>query len=54
MPVYEFKCLDCGKTFTLPLVVKDFEENKYECPSCKTKNLEEQFSSVNVVTGKKS
>ncbi|PYS40482.1 MAG: zinc ribbon domain-containing protein [Acidobacteria bacterium] len=54
MPVYEFKCLDCGKTFTLPLAVKDFEKNNYECPSCKKKNLEEQFSSVNVVTSKKS
>jgi len=54
MPVYEFKCLDCGKTFTLPLSVKEFENKAYECPSCKKKNLEEQFTSVNVVTSKKS
>jgi putative FmdB family regulatory protein len=54
MPVYEFKCLDCGNTFTLPLSVRDFEHKEYECPSCKKKNLEEQFTSVSVVTSKKS
>jgi putative FmdB family regulatory protein len=46
MPVYEFKCLDCEKTFTLPLSVRDFERQSYECPNCKKKNLEEQFTSV--------
>ena len=54
MPVYEFKCLDCGNTFTLPLSVRAFEHQEYECPSCKKKNLEEQFTSVSVVTSKKS
>jgi putative FmdB family regulatory protein len=54
MPLYEFRCLDCKKTFTVPLSVSDFEKRKYQCPSCKSKKLEEQFTSVNVVTSKKS
>jgi putative FmdB family regulatory protein len=54
MPVYEFRCLECESVFTLPLSVKDFEAQNYECPSCKKKNLEEQFTIVNVVTSKKS
>ncbi len=54
MPLYEFLCLDCKKTFTLPLSVSDFEKRKYQCPSCKSKKVEEQFTSVNVVTSKKS
>jgi len=54
MPVYEFRCLDCDKTFTLPLPISDFEKRKYKCPYCEGKKLEEQFTSVNVVTSKKS
>jgi putative FmdB family regulatory protein len=54
MPLYEFVCLKCNKTFTLPLSVSDFEKRKYQCPSCHSKKLEEKFTSVNVVTSKKS
>jgi len=54
MPVYEFRCLDCKKSFTLTLSLKEFDQQKYVCPSCKSKKLEEQFTSVNVVTSKKS
>jgi putative FmdB family regulatory protein len=54
MPLYEFLCLKCNKTFTLPLSVSDFEKSKYQCPFCKSKKVEEQFTSVNVVTAKKS
>ena len=54
MPIYEFMCLNCRKKFTMPLTVNDFEKGKYHCPSCKSKKVEEQFTSVNVVTSKKS
>jgi len=54
MPLYEFRCLDCKKKFTLPLSVSDFEKQRYRCPHCKSKKVEEQFTSVNVVTSKKS
>ena len=54
MPVYEFLCLDCHKTFTTPLTLLDFEKRKYKCPKCESKKLEEQFTSVSVVTSKKS
>lgn len=54
MPAYEFQCLGCNKIFILPLTVSDFEKRKYKCPHCGSKKLEEQFTSVNVVTSKKS
>ena len=54
MPVYEFRCSDCDETFTVPLTLKDFESKNYRCPSCEGKNLEEEFTSVNIVTSKKS
>jgi len=54
MPAYEFQCMDCKKIFVLPLTVTEFEKRKYKCPHCGSKKLEEQFTSVNVVTSKKS
>jgi putative FmdB family regulatory protein len=54
MPLYEFLCLDCKKKFTLALSVRDFDKRKYQCPACKSRKLDEQFTSVNVVTSKKS
>ena len=54
MPLYEFQCLNCNKKFTTTLSVTDFEKGKYQCPSCKSKKVEEQFTNVNVVTSKKS
>jgi putative FmdB family regulatory protein len=54
MPNYEFKCLDCGKAFEIPLSLTDFEAGNYQCPSCNQKNLEEQFTNVSVISPKKS
>jgi putative FmdB family regulatory protein len=54
MPVYEFRCLECKKKFTLPMSIKDFDKRRYSCPHCKSRKLEEQFTSVSVVTSRKS
>ena len=54
MPVYEFQCLECKKTFTLPLTISEFEKGKYKCPNCQGKTLEEQFTRVNIVTSTKA
>jgi putative FmdB family regulatory protein len=54
MPLYEFICLNCDKTFTVSMTVADLDKKNYKCPHCKSKKVEEQFTSVNVVTSKKS
>ncbi|MEF3255316.1 MAG: zinc ribbon domain-containing protein [Deferribacterales bacterium] len=43
MPIYEFKCNDCGKQFS-KLVIK--KEDVPQCPSCKSENVEKLFSTV--------
>ena len=48
MPLYEYVCLNCGKSFEL---IVDFNENKEqkECPSCKsnlTNRLISSFASL--------
>jgi len=54
MPMYEYKCLDCGKESTLALTLKDHESGSVACPSCKSKRMEQVFTSVIAKTSRKS
>ena len=34
MPMYDYKCLDCGKEFLLALTLKEHESGAAACSSC--------------------
>lgn len=53
MPMYEYKCLDCGKESLLTLTLKD-HESAVTCPSCKSQRMEQLISSVMAKTSRKS
>ena len=42
MPVYGFKCKKCGEDFSLLLSFS--RKKEAACPSCKSKDLKEDFS----------
>ena len=42
MPLFEFVCKKCGKKFEKIVFSTDKEE--IECPQCKSKEVEKQFS----------
>jgi putative FmdB family regulatory protein len=47
MPIYTYKCQDCGEEFDLLVgVVKDQE--KFKCTKCKGENLKRIFSAFGV------
>ncbi len=48
MPIYEFKCQDCGKEFEVFLKNKD-EISQVTCPDCKSKNISRLMSVVNAI-----
>ncbi len=54
MPIYDYKCLDCNKEFTLVLTLKEYEDGKVECPNCKSKNLQRLLGTFFASTSKKS
>jgi putative FmdB family regulatory protein len=45
VPIYDFKCLDCGELFEA-LVLK----SQPACPSCQSQKLEQQISTFSVDT----
>ncbi|MGH7207041.1 MAG: FmdB family zinc ribbon protein [Nitrospiraceae bacterium] len=54
MPMYEYKCLDCGKESLLTLSLKEHESGLVSCPSCKSKRMEQLVSAVMAKTSRKS
>jgi putative FmdB family regulatory protein len=43
MPLYEYQCRSCGKTFEMLRRIKD-ADNDLECSNCHSKEVERQFS----------
>ena len=54
MPVYDFKCEECRKQFSMTLSISDRTSAKIKCPKCKSRKVEQQYSAVYTVTSKKS
>ena len=54
MPVYEFLCKQCNKTFGLTLSIREREEGKISCPTCGSKEVESLLASFFAKTSKKS
>lgn len=50
MPIYEFKCLQCGRTFE-KLFIKPDDEADLACPECKSESLERIISKTNYAMG---
>jgi putative FmdB family regulatory protein len=54
MPVYEFRCIACGKKFQVIESIKDYDPKKMKCVKCESRRVERIWSAVHVVTSKKS
>ncbi len=54
MPLYEYLCLACDKTFSKVLTLNEHEKEKIVCPYCGSEKVEQEPSAFFAVTGKKS
>jgi putative FmdB family regulatory protein len=53
MPVYDYICLDCHKSFEKVLTLKEHDE-PVKCPHCGSKHVEQEAADFFAVTSRKS
>ncbi len=54
MPVYEYRCAQCHRKFTVTMSIAEYEKKKVKCPKCGSKKVEQQPAAFYAVTSKKS
>jgi putative FmdB family regulatory protein len=55
MPVYEFECAKCGKTFTEHETFEQHDQHpEVKCPDCDSTEVHQLITPVGVKTSKKS
>jgi putative FmdB family regulatory protein len=54
MPVYEYVCRDCEKTFEIVRPMSEAGTGDVKCPSCGSTRADRIWSSVYAKTSKKS
>jgi putative FmdB family regulatory protein len=54
MPVYDYLCNDCRKSFELVLTLREHDDEKTRCPHCGSKKVEQEAAAFYAVTSKKS
>jgi putative FmdB family regulatory protein len=54
MPMYDYKCLDCGKESLIVVTLVEHETGNIKCPSCGSKKLQQIFSPFVAHTARKS
>jgi len=54
MPVYDYLCKDCQKTFERVLTLHEHDSETMRCPKYGSKNIEQQAAAFYAVTSRKS
>jgi len=54
MPVYDYLCKDCQKSFELVLTLSEHDRDTIVCPKCGSKHIEQDVAEFYAVTSKKS
>ena len=54
MPLYEYLCKKCDKTFTTTMTIGEHDKKRARCPVCKGTKVLPQFRSFYAKTSRKS
>jgi putative FmdB family regulatory protein len=54
MPIYEFGCEGCGRTFDVVLHVADLDRERPKCPACGSDRVTRRVSTFYAQTSRKS
>jgi putative FmdB family regulatory protein len=54
MPIYEYRCRECGKVFDRAEPLAEHGRGHPACPKCKSQRVEQVFTSFFAKTARKS
>lgn len=54
MPIYEYFCKECKKTFTVAMRLEEYSHAHVFCPKCKSRKIEQKPAAFFAVSAKKS
>jgi putative FmdB family regulatory protein len=54
MPTYDYKCVNCGKKFSLVMTIRQHDSKKPKCPKCNSRKVKQQLASFFAITSDKS
>jgi putative FmdB family regulatory protein len=54
MPVYDYICNDCKKSFETVLTLMEYDKERICCPRCGSKNVEQEAAEFFAVTARKA
>lgn len=54
MPVYSYRCEDCGKTFEREEHVSEHDTARVQCPKCNSNSVKQVLTPFHAKTAKKS
>jgi len=54
MPVYDYICKDCHKSFEVVLTLTEHDKEQIKCPKCGGTNVEQEAAEFFAVTSRKS
>lgn len=54
MPIYEYRCEKCAKSFTVIMHISEHDKGGITCPECKGTSVVQQYTAFYAKTSKKS
>jgi putative FmdB family regulatory protein len=54
MPVYDFKCEKCNKSFSMSMSISEYEKKDFKCPECRSSKVKQQITPFQTKTSRKS
>jgi putative FmdB family regulatory protein len=54
MPTYEYRCRECKKQFERVEALSDHGHGKPQCPQCKSRHVDQVFTSFFAKTARKA
>ena len=54
MPLYEYRCRECKKSFSVRMRISEHERKRPKCPKCGSRKLDQRYGTFFAKTTKKS